>query len=107
MKPPPAEQVYWPYSGKTEFGDCWCTTLYGERGEPVGVRIEQADPRVLISAELLHSFHAGMAFGSLTCAGATCPVGDVFAFNGVNRRVVYVVRRPVEQFNCYVAEWPD
>ena len=106
--------LYWPYSGFTDYGDCWCSSLYDDNGNLTGVRVEKADPRVLISAKLLASFHQHMEFGSLKCAGSTCPVGDVFRIDGINQRVIYVVTRPDERWlegnahpNAYIAEWPD
>lgn len=106
--------VYWPYTGYTDYGDCICTAIT-EDGEFTGVRVEKADPRVLISGKLLADFHKEMQFGSLTCAGTErCPVGDTFAIDGINQRVVYVVVKPEHRWlegdgfpNAYIAEWPD
>jgi hypothetical protein len=87
--------------------------------------IAHADPRILISGELLDSFPiTADSFGTtpdgpalilehhawLDTAGCTAGsgyVGAVVHINGVNRQVVYRITDMVPRVNGYVGEWPD
>ena len=101
----------------TDVGEVWITSLL-EDGHTIGLRIERSDPQVLVSAELLREWHQGyeIPFLTLKCSGDAggCPVGDVFAIDGVNQRVVYEIAAPDERWleadhvpNAYIARWPD
>ncbi|MEO3856212.1 hypothetical protein [Acrocarpospora sp. B8E8] len=67
--------------------------------------VERADPRILISAELLNIvrnldrvdwMHPGVAL-----------VGDVLTIDGSNQTVVYRIGEKVPDRYAYYAEWPD
>jgi len=76
-----------------------CTIMHeGDR-----LRVTQADPKVWVARELLAELDAGNLHPDITF------VDDVLTINGVNRRVIYRVRRDVEWLAgaCVLAEWPD
>jgi hypothetical protein len=112
--PPPADLPH---------GECLLTRFDDGR-----VRIDQADPRILISAELLDMVVSGPhdlfivsidGGGYVVAPGrsarldtAACRVGHgyvdaVLHINGVNRLVIYRIGEYVPRVHGYVAEWPD
>lgn len=84
-------------------GEVICTCL-GDGS----IRIDHADPRVLISAGLLDmivdnpSPHAWVDF-----AGCTTYDGGLLRINGVNRTVIYRIVTWVPSVRAFIAEWPD
>jgi hypothetical protein len=98
-------------------GDFICTSL------PDGsIRIDQADPRILISAELLDSIVRGdMAWTWLDMAACiragtwsyepiplrATYVGALLRIYGVNQQVIYRITSYVPRVNAYIGEWPD
>ena len=62
--------------------------------------IAHADPRILISGELLDAIADG------DC-GPACLDGALLRIHGVNRTVIYCIMEYVPRVNGYVAEWPD
>jgi hypothetical protein len=72
------------------------------------IRIDHADPRILISAELLDAIcddpppHAW-----LDLAGCTTYDGGLLKISGVNRTVIYRLVSYVPAVRGYIAEWPD
>lgn len=84
-------------------GDCILTRL-----EDGSVRVDHADPRVLISGELLDdiirhpSEHVWFEFAHCTATDE-----GMVKIKGVNRMVIYRVTQYVAAVHGYVAEWPD
>ena len=63
------------------------------------MRIDRADPRVLISGPLVRQAlavgpHHTLAHNKLTIMGC-------------NRKVIYIIGRYLPDIDCYEAEWPD
>jgi len=74
------------------------------------IRIDHADPRILISAELLHMIADGDgrdAWLDLRASGMFYLVGAVLHINAVNQHVVYRITGYVPRIRGYLAEWPD
>ena len=77
-----------------------------------GIRIDHADPRVLISAELLAKLYVTpspdvyLQWDELGCARAFWS-GALLKFFGVNRTVVYRIGEYVPRARGYIGEWPD
>jgi hypothetical protein len=91
-------------------GDFFSTLLYDEHEQPAGVRIDHADPRILISGELLDQFHDDPGPVVSVDPGENCCfsyVGAVVKIHGVNRTVIYRITDFVPRVNGYIAEWPD
>ncbi|SRR6266566_2387945 len=99
-------------------GECICTRL-----DDGTIRIDQADPRILISGELLDAIarHGVIADGTealalnawLDTTGCMPPPwratyrGAVLKICGVNRTVIYRIGEYVPRVDGYAAEWPD
>lgn len=93
-------------------GECIATSLPGGR-----IRIDQADPRILISAEVLDAIaRSGDWYGlnaRLDTARCMPPpyratyVGAVLKINGANRQAVYRIVDYVPSVHGYIGEWPD
>jgi hypothetical protein len=87
-------------------GEFWCTRLDGGT-----VRIDQADPRILVSAKLLDAIISNPVAEQRADLAGCMPghgyVGAVLHIHGVNRHVVYRVTEYVPRINGYIAEWPD
>ena len=88
-------------------GECILTTMAAG-----GVRIDRADPRIMVSAELLAQVFGAPAAGvTLTMAdgpnGTPFFDGAVLRIEGVNRTVIYRMVQYVPAVHGYVAEWPD
>lgn len=92
-------------------GECWAVNIY-EDGEITGIRIERADPRVLISEELL-----GMMFTNPS-PHVHLRLADIIPFDywylgatlridGTNRTVIYHITEYAPSVRGYVGEWPD
>jgi hypothetical protein len=102
----------YPPPGDLPRGDCVTTTLFGDDNRPAGLRVDHADPRVLISSELLDNI-ADRPADALSIGTqldlATCHtyVGAVLKISGVNRTVVYRITEYVPAVHGYIAEWPD
>lgn len=82
------------------------------------IRIDQADPRVLVSAEVLGDLArcsgyftaTGQWLAELDLIGCTKPGsygGAVLKIYGTNRTVVYRIVEYVPRVRGYIAEWPD
>jgi hypothetical protein len=108
--PPPADLPH---------GECICTRVDGGN-----IRVDQADPRVLISGELLDAVarfgDSGHRAGNwlalnarLDTTGCMPPpwratyVGAVLRIEGVNRTVIYRITEYVPSVHGYIGEWPD
>lgn len=76
-------------------GDCVVTRLDDGR-----LRIEHADPRVMISGQLLEEIDYDPAPG-------VSREGDLLRIEGVNRTVIYRIGEKVSDRYAYYAEWPD
>jgi hypothetical protein len=96
-------------------GDCVVTTLYGEDGSETGIRIDQADPRVLISEALLATVADDPPPYARLDRQCTLPamgrwgitIGDLLKIQGVNRTVIYRLAEYVPRVHAYIGEWPD
>jgi hypothetical protein len=62
--------------------------------------IAHADPRILISAELLDAIADG------DCGPAWLD-GALLTIHGVNRTVIYCITDYLPRIHGYIAEWPD
>jgi hypothetical protein len=105
-----------PPPGDLPTGDCIMTSLYddeGAVGRATGVRIDHADPRVLISAELLAEAFINPAPGvslgppAEDRNGTPFWEGAVLKIEGVNRTVIYRIGEYVPRVRGYIGEWPD
>jgi hypothetical protein len=97
-------------------GECIGTRLDGG-----AVRVDRADPCILISGELLDEIVRFADSGHLAgnwlalnawldttaCQPGYGYVGAVLKIDGVNRHVVYHVTGYVPRINGYIGEWPD
>jgi hypothetical protein len=105
-------------AGDVPQGECIITSLPGG-----GIRVDHADPRVLISGELLESI---ARFGDSDPSGGwlalnaqldttdccDCMMQDdytkaVLKISAVNRTVIYRIVTYVPSVHGYIAEWPD
>ena len=71
-------------------------------------RIDHADPRVLISAELIDDITdhpTENAFVDLT--GCETFIGGLLKISGVNRTVIYRLTDWIPAIRSFVGEWPD
>lgn len=90
-------------------GECIMTSLYAEDGTQTGIRIDHADPRILISAEMIvqTAFRAHPSVELDLSRAAGDYVGAVLHIRGVNRTVIYRITEYVPAVHAYIAEWPD
>ena len=89
----------------TTYGECIVTRI-DDPLEGMQLRIDHADPRVLISPELLEEIAANPPGSPATFDG------EVLRIRGTNRTVVYrITGRVLNGDNwrdpCVVGEWPD
>lgn len=99
-----------PPPGDLPRGECIVTRLPGGN-----FRIDQADPRILISAEVLvEAFIAPSSGVSLNTDmvregpnGTPFWEGAVLTIRGVNRTVIYSIGEYVSRVRGYIGEWPD
>lgn len=106
----------WPaeVSGPLPDGECVTTRL-----ADLGLRIDRADPRILIAAPLLAEVYAVPIVGvSLGRPQPDAPVpgasrlrgyweGALLKICGVNRTVIYRIGEYLPGIDCYIGEWPD
>jgi hypothetical protein len=85
------------------YGECRVTSLHDARGSLMRLRIDQADPRILITRELLEQMQPPDPDWPLP---ATFD-GEIVRIRGENRSVIYRVVRYLPELGCYEAEWPD
>jgi hypothetical protein len=85
-------------------GDCILTRFEvvtaGAAGA-VQLRVEKADPRILISAEVMDQVTSGSALPQVTLKDG------VLRIEAVNQTVVYRIVDYLMDIDCYVGEWPD
>jgi hypothetical protein len=87
-------------------GECIVTRL-----DDGSIRIDHADPRILISAPLLieiaegSSPWASVSVEPLPREGYVRP--RLLKIHGVNRTVIYRITEYVPRVHGYIAEWPD
>jgi len=65
------------------------------------IRVEQADPQIIIAADVLNGIQFGDPNPNLTFDG------DVLKIHGTNRTVIYRIAEKVPDLHAYYAEWPD
>lgn len=109
---PPELTVQPGYSrpGSLPRGECIITRLddpvHGAR-----LRIDHADPRILISAELLEAAATspvdGVSLDESACTRPVNRVGAVLRVEAVNRTIVYRMVEYLPSVRGYIAEWPD
>jgi hypothetical protein len=84
-------------------GECITTSLPGG-----GIRVDRADPRVLISAELLDAMVDGASPGCwVDLAGCCTYDGALLKIRAVNRTVIYRIITYVPSVRGYIGEWPE
>jgi hypothetical protein len=90
-------------------GECIVTRLDSRR-----LRIDRADPRILISAELLESVRddemvPGVSLREAIRSSRSGPIGigSVLRIEAVNRTVIYQITYYVRSVHGYVGQWPD
>jgi hypothetical protein len=92
-------------------GECICTRL-----DDGTIRIDQADPRILISAPLLYEIADGRSPWASVSAeppprehwdGHGAMEGALLKIHGVNRTVIYRIGEYVPRVHGYIGEWPD
>jgi hypothetical protein len=89
-------------------GDCIMTTLLDADGTQTGIRIDHADPRIIISAELLDAIADNpLPHSWLNVARCSTYDGAVLRIEAVNRTVVYRITEYIPAVRGYIAEWPD
>lgn len=92
-------------------GEFVCTSLFGDDGRQAAIRIDHADPCVLITVELLDAVADDPGTGiSLDCMPLPTAIGYTGALlkiHGVNRTVVYRITGYVPSVHAYIGEWPD
>jgi len=99
--------------GQSGYGECRLTSLHDSRGSLMQLRIDQADPRILIAAELLAEAFVSPAPGVSLAPppedrnGTPFWRGAVLTIRGVNQTVIYRIGEYVPRVRCYEAEWPD
>ena len=72
------------------------------------VRIDRADPHILISAELLdHIADHPQPWAWLDTAGCETFIGALLRINGINRKVIYRITGWIPRIRGFIAEWPD
>lgn len=87
-------------------GEVWIT-----RKDNGDVYIDHADPRVLISSELLNHIRAGechpWAWLDEPHPGALLERGSVLHFAAVNRHLIYRITGYYVPVHAFIGEWPD
>lgn len=82
------------------FGELVLTRLDGGRA----LRIDQADPRISISGQLVRE---ALACGPAWITPGAELTSDRLVVDGVNQRVVYRIGPYHPEGDWYEAEWPD
>ena len=90
-------------SSDEEYGQCHVTSLHDAHGSLMRLRIDRADPRVLITREMLFQMPAPDPEWPWP---ATFD-GNVVRIRGENRTVLYRIGQYLPDRDCYEAEWPD
>lgn len=84
------------YFARYEEGECWTTRL------PDGsIRVDRADPRILISAEFIDEIRAGNHHPDVRLDG------DLLHIDADNENVIYRIGDKHPTQDAYCAEWPD
>lgn len=81
----------------TDLGEC-ILTRHWDSG---ALTVDRADPRVMVSAELLDEWRSGKGEPEVTING------DVLRIEASNRTVIYRIGEKVPDMYAYFAEWPD
>jgi hypothetical protein len=92
-------------------GEFFCTRL-----DDGSIRVDHADPRILIAAPLLYEIADGCSpWASVTMeppprerwGGHGALEGALLHIHGVNRQVIYRITEYAPRVHGYIAEWPD
>lgn len=89
-------------------GDCTVTSLEDGR-----LRIDHADPRILISAELLEVIRdrpvPGVSLREAPRSSRSGPIGigSVLRIEALNRTVIYQIVDYAGSVHGYIGQWPD
>lgn len=101
---------------QSAYGQCHLTSLHDSRGACMAVHVDQADPRVMITVELLEELLAcgtgpfaelRPGPGASVMPGLHGFEGWLLTVRGENQTVMYRIGRKVPTAHCYEAEWPD
>jgi hypothetical protein len=82
-------------------------------GDFAGITIDRADPRILITDEMLRLIARGHCTPyAKFCAMRPRPHGGDFTggkleIRDASRKVVYIIRECKPIMRCWLAEWPD
>ena len=89
------------------YGECVITRLY-DRADGVALRVDRADPRILINAELVDEIadNPGPA-AVLDASGCETYIGALLKIRAVNRNVIYRLTGWLPRERAFIAEWPD
>ena len=100
-------------TARQEFGDCIMSTHVDPRTGEYTFTIDHADPRILISCQMLREIFTGPAPGSRARVTLADPIpaedwylGAVLRIEDANRTVVYRITSRYGEY-AYVGEWPD
>lgn len=91
---PPGSRGPGPWSN---VGDCILTRHWDDDR----LTVDQADPRIIVSAEFLEQFREDKGDSEVTLSG------DVLRIEASNRTVIYRIGEKVPHMLAYFAEWPD
>lgn len=84
-------------------GEFWATPLSED-----SIRIDRADPHILISATLLDDIADHPSpWAWLDTTGCETFIGALLRINGVNRKVIYRITGWFPGSRCFIGEWPD
>lgn len=91
-------------------GQLFMTRIDGPEGRRV--RIDHADPRIIIGVQLIDDIVCGRCIPDVTIshpqdATATSWFGAVIRVEAVNRTLVYRLTEYVPWYCGWIAEWPD
>jgi hypothetical protein len=84
-------------------GECITTVL-----PDGGLRIDRADPRILISTELIDMIADNPSpLARLDTTGCQTFIGALLKIDAANRQVVYRITGWLPRIRGFTAEWPD
>jgi len=105
---------------RSDYGECRITSEHDPSGIWVRLRIDRADPRILISGKLAESwkecggdFSPWNPFLTLRPGPGASPMitygmeGWLVTLRGENRTVVYRIGKYLPAWDSHEAEWPD
>lgn len=113
-------QAVMAWASGDDYGECRMTAEHDAFGTWMRLRIDRADPRVLISGELADGWKVqgtepfyGNPFMTLRPGPGASPnaadglEGWLVTVRGENRSIMYRIGKYLPDRGCYEAEWPD